>query len=131
MGETPPSPQGRAPTERVRAVCLGLPEVIERQSHGEAAWFVQGKRGFATFADRHHGDRVAVWMAAGEGVQADLIARSPERYFRPPYVGARGWVGAYLDGRDAEPDWDELAELLSDAWLLIAPARLRHSLEEP
>lgn len=76
-------------------------------------------------ADRHHDDRVALWLAAGDGVQGHLIADHPGRYFRPPYVGARGWVGCYLDGRDAPPDWDEIAELLSDAWVLVAPARLR------
>jgi hypothetical protein len=126
-----PSPEGRGPTERTRKLCLGLPETTERLSHGEAAWFVEGQKNFATFADRHHGDRVAIWMAADDGVQADLIARDPRRYFRPPYVGSRGWVGAYLDGRDAEADWVEIGELLADAWLLVAPARLRHLLEHP
>jgi hypothetical protein len=115
----------------MRALCLRLPETTERLSHGEAAWFVQDKKNFATFADHHHGDRVAVWLAAADGVQAALTARDPGRYFRPPYVGTRGWVGAYLDGRDAEPDWDEIAELLAEAWLNVAPARLRHLLERP
>jgi hypothetical protein len=123
-----PSAEGRSLTQAVRAICLGLPETTERLSHGEAAWFVQGKKSFATFADHHHGDRVAVWMMAGDGVQEALAARDQKRYFRPPYVGSRGWVGAYLDGRDAEPDWHEIAELLADAWLLAAPARLRHRL---
>ncbi|MGO9196598.1 MAG: MmcQ/YjbR family DNA-binding protein [Acidimicrobiales bacterium] len=129
MSDARPSPEGVAVTERVRRLCSALPEVTERSSHGEAAWFVQGKKSFATMADHHHGDRVAVWMAAGEGVQADLIGRHPRLYFRPPYVGVRGWVGAYLDGRDAEPDWDEIAELLGDGWFVVAPAKLRGSLE--
>jgi hypothetical protein len=124
------SPPGSDITERVRALCLGLPEVIERPSHGEASWFVSGKRQFAMMADRHHDDRVAVWLAAGDGVQADLLARSPDHYFRPPYVGARGWIGAYLDGIGAEPDWDELAELLADAWSAVAPAKYRGLLEQ-
>jgi hypothetical protein len=128
-GEERPSPEGRGPTERTRALCLGLPETTERLSHGESAWYIQAKKCFATFADHHHGDRVAVWMAAADGVQSVLVARDPARYFRPPYVGTRGWVGAYLDGRDAEPDWDEIAELLADAWLVVAPARLRPLLE--
>lgn len=118
-------PPGRDTSERVRALCLALPEVVERPSHGEASWFVGGKRQFAMMADRHHDDRVAVWLAAGDGVQADLLARSPDRYFRPPYVGARGWIGAYLDGIGAEPDWDELAELLADAWSVVTPAKYR------
>ncbi len=121
-----PSPEGEAATERVRAICLGLPEVTERPSHGEAAFFVGGKRCFASMSDHHHDDRVALLLAAGEGVQRDLVTRLPGRYFRPAYVGGRGWVGAYLDGAGAAgPDWDEIAELAADAWLLVAPARLR------
>lgn len=124
-----PSPEGREPTVRVRAICLALPEVVERSSHGEATFFIEGKKSFASMADRHHDDRVAVTFAAEEGVQADLVARSPDRYYRPPYVGGRGWVGAYLDGRDAAPDWDEIAELLADAWVVVAPPKLRGLLE--
>lgn len=128
MAVARPSGSGRSAADRVREVCNSLPEATERQSHGEAAWFVEGKRQFAMMADRHHDDRVAVWLAAGEGVQSELISRAPERYFRPPYVGARGWVGAFLDGRDAAVDWDEVAELLGDAWLAVAPARLHSRL---
>jgi hypothetical protein len=124
-----PSRQGTDATARVRAICSALPEVAERQSHGEAAWFVQGKKQFAMMADRHHDDRVAVWFAAEDGVQVHLVERSPGRYFRPPYVGTRGWVGGYLDGRCERPDWDEVAELLADAWSVVAPARLRRQLE--
>lgn len=107
---------------------MGLGHVEERLSHGEAAWFVQAKKCFATMWDHHHDDRVAVCLAAGDGVQGELIVRAPQRYFRPPYFGGRGWVGAWLDGRgDAAPDWDELAELLADAWRVVAPAKLRES----
>lgn len=122
-----PSAGGSGPTERVRSLCTALAEVTERQSHGEATWFVQGKKSFAMMADRHHDDRVALWLAAGDGVQSDLVQRAPGRYFRPPYVGTRGWVGAYLDGRDEPADWDEIAELLADAWWLAAPPKLRQA----
>ncbi len=109
-------------TEAVRARCVALEEVVERQSHGEAAWFVKGGRAFAMMADHHHDDRVAVWLAAGDGVQQELCGRDPARYFRPPYVGTRGWVGAFLD---VEPDWGEIEDLIAEAWSVAAPPRLR------
>ena len=76
---------------------------------------------FVTYADHHHDDRVAFWCAAPEGVQPNLVDYDPERYFVPPYVGGRGWVGYYLDG---PVDWDEVGELVLDAFLTVAPARL-------
>ena len=111
--------------DRLRALCLALPEVEERVSHGEPAWFV-GKRLFATFADRHHDTRVAFWCAAPEGAQEALLAAEPVRCFRPPYVGGRGWIGVRLD-HDA--DWAEIAELCQDAYRVIAPARLAAQLD--
>jgi hypothetical protein len=105
---------------RIRATCLALPEVIERDSHGEATWFV-GKRVFVTSADRHHDDRRAVWLAAADGVQETLVEADPERFFRPPYVGVRGWLGVYLD---VPVDWGELEARIMDAYRLIAPRRL-------
>jgi hypothetical protein len=75
---------------------------------------VRGKRLFVTFADRHHDDRVACWCAAPPGAQEALVAHHPERFFRPPYVGHRGWLGVYLD---VAVDWDEVEELVRDAYL--------------
>ena len=124
MPPSRPSPSGKDATGRIRKLALSFPDVSEKLSHGEATFFASG-RSFAMMADRHHDDRVAVWLAAGDGVQADLARRAPERYFRPPYVGARGWVGCYLDGRDEQCDWDEIAELVADAHDLIARPRRR------
>lgn len=98
-------------------------EVEERLSHGEATWFVAGKRSFASMSDHHHDDRVSVVMAAAPGVQESLVAQDPAHFYRPPYVGGRGWVGAYLDV--PAPKWELIEDLLSDAWALVAPARLR------
>ena len=109
------------PYERVRALCLALPETTERLSHGEASWFV-GKRQFATSADRHHDDRRALWLAAPPGVQEHQIQTDPERYFRPPYVGHRGWLGAYLD---VDIDWVELESFVRLAWLSSATPTIR------
>ena len=109
------------PLVALRALCTALPEVVERLSHGEPTWFVRGKKTFAMYADRHHDDRVAFWCAAPPGAQEALVAAEPGRYFRPPYVGGRGWVGVYLD---VGADWDALAELVADAYRAVAPARL-------
>ncbi|MEU9132599.1 MmcQ/YjbR family DNA-binding protein [Kitasatospora sp. NPDC048540] len=115
------------PQDRLRALCLALPECEERPSHGESAWFAGGKRMFATLADHHHDDRTTCWLAAPPGLQEHLVAADPDRFFRPPYVGHRGWLGVHLD---VEVDWPHLADLLTAAYGLVAPARLRAALEE-
>jgi hypothetical protein len=111
-----------ASLERVRAACLGLPEVSERLSHGAPAFFVHGKRCFVMVMDDHHGDgRFALWCAAPEGMQHALVAGDPESYFVPPYVGHRGWIGVRLD---RSLPWEEIAGAIEDAWLEVAPKRL-------
>ena len=104
------------PLDRLRAMCLAQPEATERLSHGEPTWFVRDKRVFATFADEHHDDRVAVWLAAAPGAQVALVQADPGRFFRPPYVGVKGWVGVYLDVPDV--DWEELEALVAEAYRL-------------
>ncbi|NUT11702.1 MAG: MmcQ/YjbR family DNA-binding protein [Nonomuraea sp.] len=112
--------------DRLRALCLALPETTERLSHGEPTWFVRDRKTFVMFADRHHDDRVAFWCAAPPGVQEELVAEDPERFFRPPYVGHRGWLGVYLD---VEVDWAEVAEIVADAYRRIAPKTLAARLD--
>ena len=114
------SAAARDPYERIRAICAALPEVVERESHGEATWFV-GKRVFVMAADRHHDERRAVYIPAGDGVQETLVEADPARFFRPPYVGGRGWLGVYVD---VPVDWDELGARIVDVYRLIAPRRL-------
>jgi hypothetical protein len=106
----------REPPTRLRELCLALPGVAERSSHGEPAWFTRG-RPFLTLADHHHDDRVAFWAAAPEGAQEALVTSAPERYFRPPYYGHRGWIGMYLD---VPVDWDEAAARIREAHALIS-----------
>ena len=113
------------PLERLRAICTALPEVTEKVSHGEPTWFV--RKTFVMFADHHHDDRLAFWCAAPPGVQEALAGSEPERYFRPPYVGHRGWLGVYLDVPDV--DWVEIAEIVTDAYREIAPKRLTAQLD--
>jgi hypothetical protein len=115
------------PLERLRRCCLALPEVTERISHGEPTWFVRDKKTFVTSADHHHDDRVAFWCAAPPGAQETLVHAAPDRYFVPPYVGGRGWLGVYLD---VPVDWDEIADIVEDAYRVVAPKRLVAMLDE-
>jgi hypothetical protein len=113
--------------DRVRARCRRLPEVSERVSHGSPAFFV-GRQFVMLWPHGHHDhDFPHLWCAAPPGVQGELIASSPQRFFRPPYVGGRGWLGVRLDG---DVDWDEIAELCEDAYRTIAPKRLVTLLDE-
>jgi predicted DNA-binding protein (MmcQ/YjbR family) len=114
----------RSPLNRLRRMCLALPGAWEKESHGEPTFWV-GKRMFASFADKrnHHGaGRDAVWCKATHATQDLLIARSPERYFSPPYAGASGWVGVYLD---QSPDWAEVLDRLQHAHELASTPRPR------
>jgi hypothetical protein len=114
---------------RLREVCLDLPEVTERLSHGSPTWFVGGKKTLATYVDNHHGDgRLAIWCPAPPGVQRALVTEEPERFFVPAYVGHRGWLGVRLD-RDL--DWDEVAGIVEDAYRLVAPKKLVAELDAP
>ena len=107
---------------RVRELCLSLPETSERLSHGAPTFFVRGKRSFLTVLTDHHGDgRFAIWCAAPEGMQRMLVEADPERFFVPPYVGHRGWLGFRLD---RALDWDELAGIVEDAYAEVAPPKL-------
>jgi hypothetical protein len=112
----------------VRELCLALPGASERPSHGSPAFFIDRRHTFVMFLDDHHGDgRLAIWCAAPPGAQALLTASAPERYFVPPYVGHRGWIGLRLD-RDATRD--EIAGVIEDAWLDRAPKRRLAELDE-
>jgi hypothetical protein len=128
-----PKPNERKPAggenqlERVRRICLSLPETWEKISHGEPTFFVR-KKVFAMCSNNHHNDgHIAVTIPAAIGIQAMLIERSPEKFYRPPYVGVRGWVGIELDRVSDE----ELALHLHEAWRLIAPEKLQALLKEP
>jgi hypothetical protein len=108
--------------EKLREICLGLPETTERPSHGAPSFFVRQKRCFLMVLTNHHGDgRFAIWCAAGDGMQAMLVEADPERFFVPPYVGHRGWLGVRLD---RALDWNELAGIVEDAYAEVAPPKL-------
>jgi hypothetical protein len=117
-----------ATLDHIRGVCLALPEVEERLSHGAPTFFVRGKKTFATvWGEGHHDHEFPhLWCAAPEGVQARLVADRPEQFFRPPYVGHRGWLGVRLDRGLA---LDELTDLCEDAYCVVAPPALARRLQ--
>ena len=111
------------PLASVRAICVAFPDVTERLSHGAPTWFVRDRTTFATlWADGHHEHEFPhLTLAAPPGAQTELMAIDEQRFFRPPYVGHRGWIGVRLDG---VVDWAEIAELCEDAYRTIAPPAL-------
>jgi hypothetical protein len=116
------SSQSEKHLQRVRRICLELPETWEKLSHGEPTFFVH-KKVFAMFSNNHHDDgHIAVMIPSAIGIQEMLIEKSPKKFYRPAYVGVRGWVGIELDQVDDE----ELASHICEAWRLIAPVRLQN-----
>jgi hypothetical protein len=113
-------------TERVRAICTALPGVEERLSHGSPAFFA-GKQFIMLWADGHHDHHFAhLWAAAPAGVQEELVSTEGDRFFRPPYVGHRGWIGLRLEGAI---DWEEVAGVCEEAFRTVAPKRLVQELD--
>jgi hypothetical protein len=111
------------PLTRLRKICLALPQAHEVEAWGEPTFRVRNKL-FAMFAaaGNHHGaGRPAVWCKAAPGNQSLMVRASPGRFFVPPYVGPSGRVGIWLDG---VADWREVAELMQDAYLLVAPKKV-------
>ena len=98
----------------MREICLALRDTSERLSHGAPTFFVRDKRAFLMVLTNHHGDgRVAIWCAAPEGMQRMFVDSDPEKFFVPPYVGHRGWLGVRLD---RGLDWEELTGIAEDAY---------------
>ena len=111
---------------RLRAICLALPETSEKVAWGEPTWRVKGKL-FAQLDNHHHGaDHLAVWLPAPLGEQESLVFLDPQRFFRPPYVGPRGWVGVRID---RGPDWKLVTSLVKQAYREVAPPRLREAVK--
>jgi hypothetical protein len=115
---------------RVRAIALALPRVSERISHGEPCFFVEDKRALCYFHDNHNDDgRISLWCPVPPGVQDEMVRADSERFFKPP-TSARGvfadWLGVYLDtiSDESKADWDEVAEIVRDAYRNVAPKAL-------
>lgn len=113
----------KSPTDRLRAICLALPEAAEKEAWGDPTFRVRDK----IFAMLKQGDgRPSLWCKAPPGSQMVLVGADPERFFVPPYVGHKGWVGMRLD---RGPDWKEVAELVCRSYRLTAPKRLAIQLD--
>jgi predicted DNA-binding protein (MmcQ/YjbR family) len=107
-----------SPLERVRRICLALPDTNERASHGSRTFFIRDKRSFVMYLDDHHDDgRLALWCASSSDVQQMLATSRPAQFFVPPYVGHLGWIGVRLD-RDLT--WEEIAGVIRDGHQVIA-----------
>jgi hypothetical protein len=118
-----------APLARLRKLCLAFPDAHEVEAWGEPTFRVRNKL-FAMHAaanNHHGGGRPAVWIKAAPGNQDLMVRTAPRRFFVPPYVGPSGWIGVWLD---RGVDWDELRDLLRDAYMLTAPKKLLAKLEQ-
>lgn len=110
--------------DRIRAICLALPETSERESHGAPGFFVEGGRFFAYFWDNHHqdGEIVVVVKTTGDDEQAQLIELDAACYFKPAYLGSSGWIALRLKSDGV--DWDRVGDRIAISWELAAPQRL-------
>ena len=109
--------------QRLREICVALPGTFEKEAWGECTFRVTGGGMFAMTDHNHHGsEHVAVWIKAPPMVQEILVNADAKRFFVPPYVGPKGWVGVRLDYK---VDWQELAGILEDGYRMSAPKRLR------
>jgi predicted DNA-binding protein (MmcQ/YjbR family) len=111
------------PLTRLRRICLALPQATEQETWGEATFRVRGKIFALTGEDD---DGLAFWCKAPPGSQFVLVNADPARFFVPPYVGHKGWIGVRLTGR---PDWDEIARIVARSYSLVAPKRLAAAAE--
>lgn len=116
--------------ERVRAICMALPEADEQLfgGHTMPTWRIRN-RIFAMLGDDHHQDgRLAVWCKAPPGAQQVLLDTDADRFFKPPYVGPKGWIGVFLD---VPVDWDELDGFIRESYRMTAPKRLARTIDSP
>ena len=112
--------------ERVRSICMALPQVTEKVTHGSPGFFVK-KQFVMLWSNGHHDHNFPhLWCAAPPGAQDELVATEPDRFFRPPYVGGRGWIGVRLDG---DVDWDEVEAICEEAYRAVAPLKLIAALD--
>lgn len=122
------SPAAHAALDQLRSICSRLPEVNERLSHHTPTFFVRDKKVLVHLWENHHNrDGVDLWCPAEPGVQAEMVDLEPDRFFVPPYVGHRGWLGVRIDD---DTDWDEIMAILTAAYRQVAPKTLVRRLDD-
>jgi predicted DNA-binding protein (MmcQ/YjbR family) len=119
----------RGAAARLKSICMALPEAVDDPfgGHTAPAYRVRGKIFAMVAGDRDGSERVGVWCKAEPGAQEILVGFDPRRFFRPPYLGPKGWVGVYLDVPDV--DWAVVEDLLRESYRLIAPRKLVATLD--
>src|SRR5450432_688535 len=117
----PTSKAGKPLLAKVEGIALALPSAMKIINHGRPA-FAVNEKSFVMFLDNHHNDgRIAIWCKAPPGDQADMVESDPKRYFVPPYVGPRGWIGVRLDV--AKPNWKTVATIVRESYNLTTTKR--------
>jgi predicted DNA-binding protein (MmcQ/YjbR family) len=107
----------RAGIAKLRRICLALPGATEKEAWGDPTFRVRDK----IFAMHKIGDgRASLWCKAPAGAQEMLVGAAPERFYVPPYVGHKGWIGVRLDG---EVNWAEVAHLVETSHEMTAPRK--------
>ena len=107
--------------QKLRKVCLALGNVVEKEAWGECTFRVVDGSMFAMTDNNHHkSGHVAVWVKAPAMAQEILINSDPQRFFKPPYMGHKGWVGVRLEGK---LDWSHLAAILKDGYEMSLPMK--------
>ncbi|WP_430398126.1 MmcQ/YjbR family DNA-binding protein [Ferrovibrio sp.] len=113
----------KPPSQRLREICLALPEAAEQETWDVPTYRVRGKI-FAMEVARAGADgrdRPAFWCKGQPGSQQILVGADPQRFFVPPYLGPKGWVGMWIDRK---ADWAEVAELVRRSYRQVAPRKL-------
>ena len=113
------------PFKQLRKICLALPEAVDKPfgGHTTPTYRVRDKIFVMQSSDR---ERHALWCKAPPGAQRILVGSDPERFFSPPYVGPKGWIGMYLNGT---VDWELVTDLVTDSYRMTAPKRLLAQLD--
>jgi predicted DNA-binding protein (MmcQ/YjbR family) len=112
--------------ERVRALCLALPETFEIETWDHPTFRVGSGRGKIFCIAATDGSSVNL---KADAIERDALLAQGEPFFVPPYVGVKGWVGIRL--ADPRTDWEEAAELIATSYCLIAPKRLAQQISSP
>jgi hypothetical protein len=117
-----PTPHEDHRLKKVTTICLRMPEASREITKHHVAFLIR-KKPFAYFLENHHGDGIAGLVCKVlRGDNTALIRSNPAKFYLPAYVGPRGWVGLRLDV--GEVDWEEVEELVTHSYQMIAPKRL-------